>query len=344
MLTQMKTLIVGIGALGGLIGARLLAAGLPVSLAARHEQSAAQLRESGLRIADLNSSVTIPDIRPFAEFRGDGRFDLVILATKAAEAIDLAPEIVELLSPGGVIVPFQNGSVFHVLGDLVGTPRVIGCLSNIGATMHAPGIYEQRNGGNLLIGEVHGKASDRITEIRDWLGQGIDVRTTENFLGASWSKLLLNCSITTIGAISGSTMRQYIGTDEGLATFIGTYDEALNVAMAHGIQPEPMLVSPIPPGWSGKSQPNPDYNRWLAQLVESYGDLKPSMLQDFERHRKTEIRFINGYVADLGRKLGIPTPFNDAIVGIVSSIEAGRLEPLPGNLRHFSELFPRTFP
>jgi 2-dehydropantoate 2-reductase len=69
------------------------------------------------------------------------------------------------------------------------------------------------------------------------------------------------------------------------------------------------------------------YERWLEQVVDSYGDLKPSMLQDFERGRPTEVDFINGYVVDLGRRLGVPVPASAAIVQTVHAITEGRLVP-----------------
>jgi 2-dehydropantoate 2-reductase len=93
-----------------------------------------------------------------------------------------------------------------------------------------------------------------------------------------------------------------------------------------------MLVDPIPPGWSGHSVPGEAHDAWLRDILASYGDLKPSMLQDFERGRATEIDFINGYVADVGRTMGIPTPANAAIVETVYAITRGELRPDPSLL------------
>jgi 2-dehydropantoate 2-reductase len=69
-----------------------------------------------------------------------------------------------------------------------------------------------------------------------------------------------------------------------------------------------MNVDPIPPGSKGTSVPGPDYDVWIEQILAGYGDIKPSMLQDFERGRRTEIDFINGYVAQLGKQMGLPSP------------------------------------
>jgi 2-dehydropantoate 2-reductase len=150
--------------------------------------------------------------------------------------------------------------------------------------------------------------------------------------GAIWSKLLINCSVTTIGAVAGRTMREYIATDAGRAVFACAYGEALAVALASGARPETMYVDPIPPGWTSRSSDGPEYAAWLERIVAAYGDLKPSMLQDFERGRRTEIEFINGYVAARGDELGVPTPVNDRIIEAVRAITAGVLAPDPAHL------------
>jgi hypothetical protein len=89
--------------------------------------------------------------------------------------------------------------------------------------------------------------------VHQWLSRALDVKVTPNLQGAVWSKLLLNCSVTTIGAIAGLTMREYIDRPGGRELFYRTYDEALSVAFASGIRPDKMLVDPIPPGWNGRS-------------------------------------------------------------------------------------------
>ncbi|WP_026876836.1 ketopantoate reductase family protein [Jiangella gansuensis] len=326
----MKTLIVGIGALGGLIAARLDAAGSPAWLATRDEESAARLASTGLHVSGVGGSATASTVRVAAlAAYGDDGFDLIVLATKARDAIEAAPRLADLLTPGGTVLPIQNGGVSQLLGDRLGTDRVLGGLSNLGATMTQPGVYEQRNAGHLLIGELGGGDSERAQLIGQWLGRAIEVRVTPNLAGAIWSKLVVNCSVTTIGAMAGTTMRDYVRSPDGRQLFDRTYDEALSVALASGAQPERMLVDPVPPGWDGQSVAGAAHDTWLGQVLDAYGDIKPSMLQDFERGRTTEIDFINGYVVDLGQRLGVPTPANAAIVETVHTIERG--EAVPGS-------------
>ena len=195
------------------------------------------------------------------------------------------------------------------------------------------GKYEQRNAGHLVTSSLERFRAAKVNE-PNRSATGSDARSavklTSSLGGAIWSKLILNCSITTIGAIAGQTMREYIALPDGRKLFDRTYDEALSVAFANGTQLERMIVDPVPPTWSkeeSRSYPGEAYDDWLQQVLKGYGEIKPSMLQDFERGRPTEIDFINGYVVDLGRKLAVRTPANTAIVDTVHAISNGQTAP-----------------
>ena len=73
-------------------------------------------------------------------------------------------------------------------------------------------------------------------------------------------------------------------------------------------------------------------------MIAFYGDIKPSMLQDFERGRKTEIDFINGYVMTLGHASGVPVPMNATITDLVHQIERGALQPTPDRMNDLAVL------
>lgn len=334
MSKETRILIVGIGALGGTIATRAINAGIPVWLATRTAESARVLRSSGLRVSGVGGSAVADSVpvAPIEQYQAADKFDLILLATKAHDAIEIAPLLSTLLASGGTLLPIQNGSVSQILTDRLGDGVVLGGLSNLGATMVKPGVYEQRNAGHILLGELAGGLSSRVAKVADALKGGIEIRVSANMRGAIWAKLLLNCSVTTIGAIAGQTMRQYITSLAGKEAFRGSYDEALLVALASGTQPERMIVDPIPPGSKGTSVPGPDYDVWIEQILAGYGDSKPSMLQDFERGRRTEIDFINGYVAQLGKQMGLPVAMNVAITDMVHLIEQGQIQPHPTRL------------
>jgi len=329
----MRTLIVGIGALGGTIAARAISAGMPVWLATRTAETARRLRSSGLRVSGIGGDATAASVEASAveEYAGADQFELILLATKAHDALQIAPFLASLVAPGGALLSIQNGGVSQILYERLGS-TLVGGVSNLGATMVEPGVYEQRNAGHLLIGELAGGASKRVAAIARALGPAMETRVTPNLRGAVWAKLLLNCSVTTLGAIAARTLRQYMTTRAGQEVFRRSYDEALSVALASGTRPERMIAEPIPPGWQQKSVPGGAYDAWIDQILAAYGDIKPSMLQDFERRRRTEIEFINGYVAQLGSRIGVRTAMNAAITEMVHRIERGEIQPDPARL------------
>jgi 2-dehydropantoate 2-reductase len=193
--------------------------------------------------------------------------------------------------------------------------------------MVEPGVYEQKNAGHLLIGELAGGASERAERVARLLGRAIDVKVSSNLTGAIWSKLLINCSVTTLGALCSQTMRQYMETEAGKTVFRRTYEEALSVALAIGTRLERLAVDPIPPPWASNGAAEKRYASWVDAIIAFYGDVKPSMLQDFERGRKTEVDFINGYVVTLGHASGLPVQMNAAITDLVHQIEGRVLQP-----------------
>ncbi len=93
-------------------------------------------------------------------------FDLILLAPpKCRTRWKSRPTCLGLLAPGGVILPIQNGWVARVLADGLGEDKILGGFSNLGATMVEPGVYEQKNAGHLVIGELAGGVSERVERV-----------------------------------------------------------------------------------------------------------------------------------------------------------------------------------
>src|SRR5215472_482338 len=177
----MRMLIVGIGALGGTIAARAIRTGLPVRLAARNTDSVEALRRSGLRVFGIGGEVRADaiDVAAVEDYYGKGdQFNLILLATKAQDALEVAPNVVGLLASEGVVLPIQNGGVARALADRLGEDKILGGFSNLGATMVEPGVYEQKNGGHLLIGELAGGVSERVERVARALGRAIEVKVS----------------------------------------------------------------------------------------------------------------------------------------------------------------------
>src|SRR5438105_5578581 len=118
----MRTLIVGLGVLGGTIGARAVSARMEVWLATRTAESAAALRASGLRVSGVGGPAAAVSIHvaPVEEYARTDRFDLILLATKAHDALETAPFLSRMLVPGGTLLCIQNGGVSRILADRLG--------------------------------------------------------------------------------------------------------------------------------------------------------------------------------------------------------------------------------
>jgi 2-dehydropantoate 2-reductase len=330
-----RILIIGIGALGGTIAALALNAGVSVFMAVRDEEVARSLRFSGLQVSRLGESISVPafQVATVERYRTGEKFNLIVLATKAQEALRISSQLLDLLEPGGAILSIQNGCVPLMLAGQLGCGAVLGGISNLAATTVGPGRFEQRNSGNLIVGEIDSGLSERAVRIEQILGKAVKVHVTSNLRAVIWSKLLINCSVTTIGAITGQTMREYIRSSDGREVFCRVYREALAVTLASGTRPQKMIVEPIPPRWSKEgAAPVRALDGWLDEMVDAYGNAKASMLQDLERSRPTEIDFINGYVAKLGIKIGVPTPMNLAITSLVHQLEQKLTRPHPQQL------------
>src|SRR5437868_11648746 len=152
----MQILIVGIGALGGTIAARAIRTGLPVRLAARNADSAEALRRAGLRVSGIGGEVRadVIDIAAVEDYGKGDQFDLILLATKAQDTLEVAPRVLRLLSPGGVMLPIQNGGVARGLAGGPGEDRVLGGIYNLSPTGDEPRVCAQEHAGHLVIGPL----------------------------------------------------------------------------------------------------------------------------------------------------------------------------------------------
>src|SRR3954468_11023769 len=184
----MKIGLIGLGAIGGVTAQRLLAAGCDVSLAAgRH---AAELR------------ATFPD-GVIGETLAEGRYDLILLCVRSADIEKALAPAAPLLAPDGAVVCLQNGLPEERAAKLVGNERVLGAVIGWSAS-RGQGVT---GGGEFVLGG----ASPRRHAAAEILSKVAPVRETDNLAGARWSKLALNCAISTLGAVTGFTLGELAG-------------------------------------------------------------------------------------------------------------------------------------
>jgi 2-dehydropantoate 2-reductase len=243
-------------------------------------------------------------------------FDLVLLAVKSYDT-DWATMLASgYLASDGAVVTLQNGINDHRVAAIVGLERAVGCVTLIGVAMDEPGaaMKTDRDPTGFKIGE-HGPASERTQQIANILGDVAGAVVTDNLWGERWSKLALNCMVNPLAALSGFGAAE-VRLDphcEELGVHLGA--EAMLVGRTSGHEAE--SVFGMPPQQLLDAAGGDGLQEAMAQIAAgaaARGNGWPSMLQDVKKRRRTEVDYLNGYVAQEGRRLNVPTPFNDAVV------------------------------
>jgi 2-dehydropantoate 2-reductase len=322
----MKICIVGAGAIGGYLGAKLALAGEEVTLIARGAHLEA-IQTNGLKLRSADGTEdTVKDVFATQEIRQAGTQDVVVVALKTQSVPAVAPELPMLYGSETIVVTAQNGIpwwYFRKLGkyedyriqavDLDGTveanipvDRVVGCIVYPAAELAAPGIVQHLKGDRFTLGELDGSKSDRLQKLAQTFRQaGLKAPVRNQIRNELWVKLWGNLAFNPISALTRATLEQicqYPPTRE-LARHM--MQEAQTIAEKLGVEFGISLEQRI-------------------QGAEEVGAHKTSMLQDIEAGRSTEVDAIVGAVAELGRLTQTPTPHIDAIYASVKLLEAQR--------------------
>jgi 2-dehydropantoate 2-reductase len=321
-------LIEGVGGIGGVMASQLVQAGYNPTLVTANSQISDAINRDGLRLATPEGSATVPAqaYTALADLPPDLRFDAAYLLMKANTVVEAARQTLPFLKPGGYVVTFQNGIVEDAVAAAVGEERVVSGIIGWAGTMHAPGVYEKTTPGQAHIGELNGELTPRLGQLARAIQTAAPVVVTQNIRGALWSKLAINCTVTTLGALTGDLLGAMLRDKRLRVLFLRTYSEVVDAADALGIRLERIAANPYLLYLSPRANA---FSRFVRDLLvravgRRYGGMKASMLQSLERGRKTEIDFLNGYVVEQARKAGVPTPVNAALVRLIREIESGQ--------------------
>ena len=307
----MKIAIIGAGAIGGYVGAKLALAGEDVTFIVRGENlKAIQARGIKLVMHDGTEHVAT-NVKATSDYAEAGPQDLVILALKAHQLEAVAPQVPHLLGPDTVIVTMQNGIPFWYFhqhgGALAGTQvhsvdptgsigrhipaeRVLGCVVYPASELTAPGVVHHVEGDRFPLGELDGSTSERVQRIADcFVRAGFKAPVLDNIRSEIWLKLWGNLTFNPISALSHATLVD-------ICQFPLTRELAANM----------MLEAQAVAGKLGITFRVPLDKRIAG--AEKVGKHKTSMLQDVEAGRDPEIDALVGSVVELGRLTETPTP------------------------------------
>ncbi|MFW6084153.1 MAG: ketopantoate reductase family protein, partial [Gemmatimonadota bacterium] len=300
----MKTCIVGAGALGGLLGARMALAGVEPTLLDRGVQLRA-LQDEGLRL--LRSSGETCETRAYrtaASCAEAGPHDLVLLCLKAYDLPDVADELPALAHDDTVFVTLQNGIPWWYfqrhggrladtrlrsvdpdggLADRVDPRKIIGGVAYPAAEVEEPGVIRHVDGEVFALGELDGETTDRLAAVCDvFETAGLRGRAIRDIRAELWLKELGSVSFNPLSALTGATMAGLCRRAETRSLARRMMEEALAVANGLGVS----LRKTIDQRIAG---------------AETVGEHRTSMLQDLEAGRRLELDALVGVVIEIGR-------------------------------------------
>jgi 2-dehydropantoate 2-reductase len=316
----MKIAVIGAGAIGGLVGAKLALAGEDVTFIVRGKNLDA-IATNGFKLigADGTEQVAL-NAKATDRYDQAGPQDIVILAMKAHQVEAVANDVPKLFGPDTVVVTMQNGIPFWYFhnhgGALAGTPvrsvdptgvvaakipaeRVIGCVVYPASELIAPGVVKHIEGDRFPVGELDGSSSERVSRVSACLtAAGFKAPVLDNIRSEIWLKLWGNLTFNPISSLSHSTLVdicQYPPSRELAAAMM---QEAQ--AVAHKLDIEFRVT----------------LDKRIAG-AEKVGKHKTSMLQDVEAGRAPEIDALVGAVVELARLTETPTPHIDTVYALV---------------------------
>ncbi|MGX1499535.1 2-dehydropantoate 2-reductase [Labrenzia sp. MBR-25] len=295
--------ILGAGALGSVIGAELFNSGADIVLLDTNEAHLKAIQSEGLRVDwdDRTDHLPIRAMRP----ENAPELELVILLTKTMHSQAALSSIAPKIAAGACVLTLQNGlgNVERICGLVPETQILYGCTMTPG-DLRGPG-HVVSHGiaytpfSPLTENPIAGRISEKLA--------AAGFEKTSNAAAKIWEKASFNCAMNATAVLGEGTVGQiadFVGSD--LARKIAF--EVLEVAAAEGIATNRTAVA-----------------EQIDFALEHHVAHKPSMLQDIEGGRRTEIESLNGYAAERGAALGVPVPLNTLLASLVRMKEQQRL-------------------
>jgi 2-dehydropantoate 2-reductase len=325
--------IVGAGAIGGMLGARLSLAGEQVTFIEKNREHADAIRNNGLRIESEGEAIVAKDVAVTDSFAEAGKQDLVIIAVKAHQIPLLLPDLRTLFGPDTMVMTVQNGVPWWYFYGNAGPyegrtiaavdpdgfidkhierERIVGCIVYPAGEVIAPGVVHVVEGNRFSVGELDGSKSERIEALAQTLIRaGFKSFVLEDIRAEIWLKLWGNLSFNPISALTHATLAGICRNPQSRELAAAMMAEAQQIGEKLGITFRHTIEKRI----AG---------------AEAVGEHKTSMLQDVEAGRPLEIDALVGAVVELGKLTETPTPHIDAVYACVSLLN----ESLPRQAVH----------
>jgi len=343
---------VGAGALGGYVGGYFAQQGQDVTLIDMWPENIEAIRARGLELDGVTpeEKFTVKNVKTMhlTEVQSLSKqkpIDIAFVSLKSYDTEWATMLIKPYLVPDGYVVSLQNCVNEEKIAGIVGWGKTVGVVASVISVEMFDAARIRRTaakGGDkhtvFRVGEVHGTITARVRELVELFSKIDSAKGVTNLWGERWSKLAQNGMRNGVSAVTSLTTAQCDMNTEIRRFAIRLGAEAVRVAQALGYQLE--KIGGVSPELLVRAA---DGDRGALAEVEQHmiarakenprGDMqRPSMAQDMYKGRRTEIDFMNGYIIDKGKMLGIPTPSHEKLVNIVRKVERGELEASPLHL------------
>jgi len=325
----MKVCIVGLGAIGGLLGAwmgtRLPAGTVTLSALARGATLAA-VHGHGLVLESADGAQPVL-LHASDNASALGVQDLVILAVKGPALASVAPAVRALMGPQTQVLAAMNGVPWWFFEGLAGAcqslslasvdpagvaralipaAQVVGGVLHLSSTSPAPGRVRHVNGNGIVIGKALGGTDAALQRLADLLSAaGMAVTVSDRIQREVWFTLWGNMTMNPVSALTGAPCDRILDDPLVRGFCSAVMLEAQVVGAAFGI--------PI------DQQPEQRH-----AITRKLGSFRTSMLQDSLAGRPLEIDALVGAVREIGAHLGLATPNIDALFGLVRLMASER--------------------
>jgi 2-dehydropantoate 2-reductase len=345
--TGPRFLVVGCGGIGGVVAAHLFEQGHDVTALTTNPLIHDAVNEHGFRVRGEGSPGNVRGHAVRELPAGKPPFDFILLATQPPQVEEAARQVLPALAPNGAMVCFQNGLCEERIATIAGPERTVGAIVAWGASMLEPGVYDRTSSGGFVIGSPSPTllADGRLDELARVLEAVGPTSITENLTGARWSKLAINCAISSLGTLGGDRLGALMRYRHGRRLALEIMTEAVAVARGLGVRLEKVAgtldlsfiaLTNEERASSGSASLVAKHALLLA-VGARFRRLRSSMLAAIERGRPPAVEFLNGEVVARGAPLGIPTPVNAAVRDQVLEIARGAARPGLALLRAFYE-------
>jgi len=297
-----QILFVGAGSVGGFFGAHLAKNNANVSFLLRPKTLEA-VKRNGLTIRSAGGSFTVrPPVA--SDARELPKPDLIVLGVKAYDLDEVMDQIEPILTEKTVILTLQNGiDTEDRLIARIQRDCVVGGVAYIYSKIAEPGVIDHYKKGAVAIGELMGYESERLLAIRDlFASAGIPCHLSKDLRRSKWEKMCWNCVFNPITVLIDDRVANALDHPEMTGVIRQIVGECAAISAA--------LKVPLPL----------DMPERVVKASQEIRDIHTSMYDDWKAGRQTEIDYLNGFIVEQGRKLGIPTPVNEALTAMIKTI------------------------